>query len=291
MYIFVRQIFIMMLKRIFILSLVIFCNTVIYGQKKEKIKGDRNVTIMETPINSFNKIIVGENFNVDIIEGDNASIFIESDDNLHSVIKFTVADSTLSIQTTKKITSFKQLSIKVIYTNTLKEIETVQNGEISSLTSIDLNNITLKSSGNSRAFLNIKSESFNLNSGDRSRVKLNLTTALSKFEMSDNSKLDALINADSMNIDLYQRSDAKVRGNLQTLKVRADNASNLEGKELVSKNCNVLSEATSDVAVNVTNNLVLDVSGSGEIYIYDEPKITINRFTNTAKLHKKEIKK
>ena len=54
-----------------------------------------------------------------------------------------------------------------------------------------------------------------------------------KFELSDNSKLDALINADRMLLDSYQRTDAKIRGNLDKLKVRASNSSNIEGKELV----------------------------------------------------------
>lgn len=183
------------------------------------------------------------------------------------------------------------MSIKVIYTTTLNEIETIDNGEISSLTSINLDNVSVKSSGSSKAFLNVKSQSFNLTSSERARVKLNVTSNETKFELNDNSKLDALINADRMLIDLYHRSDAKVRGNLDKLKVRASNTSNIVGKELISINCEVLSEDNSDVAVNVTEELFIDVSGSGEIYVYDNPKITLNKFSDTAKLHKKEQNK
>ena len=42
-------------------------------------------------------------------------------------------------------------------------------------------------------------------------------------------------------------------------------------------------------AVNVTEELFIDATGSGEVYIYNEPKITLNKFSDTAKLHKKEI--
>lgn len=278
-----------MLKKVLLLTFVLVCSTTSYAQKKEKIKGNRNVTSQETPISSFNKILVGNDFYIDIIEGENASVFIEVDDNLHDVIQFSVADSVLSFRTTKKITSRKKLAIKVIYTNALKEIETTGNGEISSLTSVNLDNVVVKSSGTSRAFLNVKSQTFDLKSSDRSRVKLNVTSNETKFELSDNSKLDALINADRMLIDLYQRSDAKVRGNLDKLKVRASNSSNIVGKELVTINCEVLSEDSSDVAVNVSEELFIDVSGSGEVYIYNEPKITLSKFTDTAKLHKKEL--
>jgi len=282
---------IMMHKKGFILAFILLCNTIVYAQRKEKVKGNKNVTTQETPINSFNKILVGEDFFIDIIEGESASVFIEADENLHDVIQFNVADSVLSFKTTKKITSSKKLNIKVIYTTSLKEIETIDDGEISSLTSINLDDVSVKSSGTSKAFLNIKSQTFNLASSDRARVKLNVTSNEAKFELSDNSKLDALINVDRMLIDLYQRTDAKVRGNLDKLKVRASNSSNLEGKELVSINCEILSEDSSDVAVNVTEELFIDVSGSGEIYIYDNPKITLSKFANTAKLHKKEQRK
>ena len=281
----------MMHKKGFILAFILLCNTIVYAQRKEKVKGNKNVTTQETPINSFNKILVGEDFFIDIIEGESASVFIEVDENLHDVIQFNVADSVLSFKTTKKITSSKKLNIKVIYTTSLKEIETIDDGEISSLTSINLDDVSVKSSGTSKAFLNIKSQTFNLASSDRARVKLNVTSNEAKFELSDNSKLDALINVDRMLIDLYQRTDAKVRGNLDKLKVRASNSSNLEGKELVSINCEILSEDSSDVAVNVTEELFIDVSGSGEIYIYDNPKITLSKFANTAKLHKKEQRK
>ena len=280
---------IMILKKGLLLTFVLLLSTVTQAQKKEKIKGNKNVTTQETPISSFSKIIVGEDFFIDIIEGESASVFIEADDNLHDVIQFNVADSVLSFKTTKNITSSKKLSIKVIYTTSLKEIETNDDGEISSLTSINLDDVSVKSSGTSKVFLNVKSQNFSLTSNDRAKIKLNVTANETKFVLSDNSKLDALINADRMHIDLYQRSDAKVRGNLDKLKIRASNSSNIVGKELVSTNCEILSEDSSDVAVNVINELFIDVSGSSEIYIYGNPKITLNKFANTAKLYKKEI--
>jgi len=280
-----------MLKNALLIIFVISCFTTSFSQNKDKIKGDRNVTSRETKINSFNRIIVGEDFKIDIIEGREASVFIEADDNLHDVIKFTVADSTLSFQTSYKITSSKKINIKVIYTNTLKQIETFEDGEISSLTSINLDKVILKNTGSSKAFLNIKTKDFTFVNSDRARVKLNVTTNMAKLELAENSKVDALINADTLNVDLYQRSDAKIEGTSKHLKVRADNSSNFVGKDLTSSTCELLCEGSSDVAVQVTDSLTIDVSGSGEVYIYADPKIKLNKFSDTAKLHKKEMKK
>ncbi|PTM06446.1 MAG: DUF2807 domain-containing protein [Bacteroidetes bacterium] len=269
---------------------MISCFKFSFSQNNEKIKGDRNVTSRETKIEPFNRIIVGEDFKIDIIEGAQASIFIEADDNLHEVIKFNVADSILKFETTSKITSSKKINIKVIYTNALSQIETFEDGEISSLTSVNLDKVVLKNTGSSKAFLNIKTNDFTFINSDRAKVKLNVTTKIAKLELAENSKVDALINADSLNVDLYQRSDAKIEGTLKHLNIRADNSSNFVGKDLTSSTCELLSEGSSDVAVQVTTSLTINATGNSEVYIYANPKITLNKFTDTAKLYKKEMK-
>jgi hypothetical protein len=280
-----------MFKNALLIILTLSCITTSVSQSKEKIKGDRNVTSKETRIDAFNRIIVGEDFKIDLIEGVQSSVFIETDENLHEVIEFTVADSTLNFQTSKSITSSKKINIKVIYTKKLKQIETFEDGEVSSLTSINLNKVILKNTGSSKAFLNIKTNDFTFINSDRAKVKLNITAKNAKLELAENSKVDALINADTLLVDLYQRSDAKIEGTLKHLKIRADNSTNFVGKDLTSTTCELLSEGSSDVAVQVTNSLFIDASGSSEVYIYGDPKIIINRFTDTAKLHKKEMKK
>jgi len=279
-----------MLKNALLIVFLIACITSGFSQDKEKIKGDRNVTSRETKIDAFNRIVVGEDFKIDIIEGAQASIFIEADDNLHEVIKFNVADSVLKFETTSKITSSKKINIKVIYTNALSQIETFEDGEISSLTSVNLDKVILKNTGSSKAFLNIKTTDFKFINSDRAKVKLNVTTKIAKLELAENSKVDALINADSLNVDLYQRSDAKIEGTLKHLNIRADNSSNFVGKDLTSSTCELLSEGSSDVAVQVTTSLTINATGNSEVYIYANPKITLNKFTDTAKLYKKEMK-
>jgi hypothetical protein len=279
-----------MLKKALLTVFVMFLFTTSYSQNKEKIKGDRNLTIQETKINSFNKIVVGDKFKIDLIEGESASVFVETDSNLHDVIRFNVADSTLYFDTSHRITSSKKMDIKVTYTKTLKEIETIEDGEVSSLTSINLPIISLKHSGTSRAFLNIKATNFNLINNGRAKLKLNVTTKLATLQLNENTSVDALFEADSIQVDLYQRAEAKIEGNVSYLNVRADNSTNFVGKELTATNCEVVTDLTCDVYVQVSDSLQIEASGSSEVYIYNNPKITLNKFVDTAKIHKKELK-
>lgn len=278
-----------MLKRASML-IALFIVTFGYAQKKEKIKGNKLVTTQETMINSFNRIVVGEKFEISLIEGDEASVEIETDDNLHEVIKFNVADSTLYFETTRRITSKKELNIKVTYTNTLKQIETKDNGEVSSLTSINNDEMTLVHEGSSRAFLNIKAPKFKLINSDRAKLKLNVTSKLATLELNDNSKVEALFETDSMQVDLYQRANADIEGYAVNLNVNADNSSTFTGKNLTATDCSVIAGLNADVYVQVTDILSIEATGGSEVYVYEEPKINLNKFSDTAKLHKKELK-
>nr|WP_321223184.1 DUF2807 domain-containing protein [uncultured Psychroserpens sp.] len=258
-----------------------------FAQELEKIKGDRNLTIEQTYIDGFKKIVVGEDFAVELFYNKKPSVEIETDSNLHEYINISVVDSVLTITTTREIRS-KKLNIKVNYGDKFSDIEVKDYGEIRSLTSLELGNATLKTSGSSRAYLNIKATTFNFESTEKTKVKLNITAPKVNVQISDNTKMDALINATEVKMDLYQRASADIEGTITNLNLRADNNSQFNGKNFTTKTCTVLAELDSDVYVEVTDTLTIDASGASEIYLFGNPKITINTFTGTVKLQKKE---
>ena len=85
-------------KQILLIVLTLI-SSITFAQKKEKIKGNKNVIINEYTIDAFNRIVIGEKFEIELLEGSEPSIFIEADENLHEVIDFIVTDSTLSFST------------------------------------------------------------------------------------------------------------------------------------------------------------------------------------------------
>ena len=100
--------------------------------------------------------------------------------------------------------------------------------------------------------------------------------------------MDALINATDVKMDLYQRASADIEGSVTNLNLRADNNSQLNGKNFTTKSCAVLAELDSDIYLEVIDAITIDASGASEIYLFGNPKITINTFTGTVKLQKKE---
>lgn len=275
-----------MKKILLILALMIVGLPTVTAQ--EKIKGDRNVTIKQTYIDDFHSIVVAGDFSIEIVYNSKPSVEIEADDNLHEVIQFEVVDGVLTFVETTRITSKKKLSIKVNYGDALQNIETRGDGEIRSLTSMELNDVTLVTSDNSRAYLNIKANFFDYKSSGKSKTRLNLTADSTKIELSDNSKLDALINSKSAHFDLYQRSDLSIEGSANNSVIRLINSSNFNGSKFDVKTTDVSLEDSSDLTISVTESITLASSGNSETYLYGSPAITITKFEDTSKLQKKK---
>lgn len=276
------------MKNITVLLLLIFgLSTTMNAQDLEKVKGDRNLTIEQTYIDGFKKIVVGEDFKVELFYNKKPSVEIETDSNLHEYINIAVVDSVLTITTTREM-RFKKLNVKVNYGDAFSDIEVKDNAEVRSLTSLELTNASLKTSGSARAYLNIKATDFSFVSTEKTKVKLNITATNVTVEISDNTKMDALINATEVKMDLYQRASADIEGAIQNLNLRTDNNAQFNGKNFTTTTSTVLAEMSSDVYIEVIESITIDASGSSEIYLYGTPKITINKFIDTVKLQKKE---
>ncbi|MFV9550225.1 GIN domain-containing protein [Algibacter sp. PT7-4] len=264
-----------------------FSFSVCNAQNTEKIKGNRNVTIQQTNIETFHTIALDEDFEIEVIYDKNPYVQIETDENLHEFLEFQVIDSVLTFNKTIKITSKKKLKIKVTYNDALKHIVTTDDAEILSLSTIELNDGSLKTRGSSKAGLTIKSNNFNVDTDDKSKVKLNLTTENCSLTMSGYSKLEALINSSQLAATLYQRADANIEGSSKAAKIELDNNTEFNGKNFTINTCNVVCNISSDAHLEVLENITIDASGSSSIYLYQNPKIVINTFSDTAKLQKK----
>lgn len=276
-----------MKKALLVLALLTGSIGLTEAQTDDKIKGDRNVTIKQTFIDNFDTIIVDGGFSVEVVYNSKPSVEIEADDNLHEVIQFEVLDGVLTFVENIRITSKKKLNIKVNYGDGLKHIEVKGDGEIRSLTSMELNDVLLKTLDDSRAYLNINAKNFTYLSAGKSKTRLNLSADSTKIELSDNSKLDALINSKTANFDLYQRANASIEGAAKTAVMRLINSSNFNGNKFDVNTIDAKLEDNSDLTISAIDSITISSSGNGEIYLYGNPAITITKFEDTSKLQKK----
>lgn len=277
-----------MTKKISLLFAFLFLTTISVAQKKEKIKGSKIVTVSVKEIPSFENIEINDNFEVFLVKSDKPSLEIEADDNLHEVINYEVAGGTLRVSSLREASGFKKFALRINYTSELKLITAKNESSIKALADLELENITIKNYDYSKSFLNVKANYFALVLNDKSEAEINAKADNTSIELSKNAEIKALITSPELKLDMYQKSQAEIEGNVNNAKMRLDNYISLTAKKLVIGSLDVVSESYSKCSVNVTNALTLSASGKSEIELYGEPKITINKFTNNTTLYKKE---
>jgi len=272
-----------------ILVLTLLIGAFSFAQKKEKIKGNKFIKVKQHQIVDFNELILNENFEVFLLKGDSPQIEIETDENLHDVIQFSVTDNgVLSIKTTHQITSKKKLNIRITVTNNFNSIIISDKAIVNSLIDLDLNKITILAKDNSRTYLTLKTDEFKFTAEKHSKIELNLTTKKGVIQLSESTNLEALINADELKIDLYQKANAKIEGDVINLNLRVDNASNYKGRKLTANNALVITEGSSDCDIDIKETLELEASGSSKVNIYSTPKINLKKFEDSASIFKKQ---
>lgn len=278
-----------MKKALLIFSLFIATN-IAFGQKKDKIKGSKIVTIEKKKIENFNSLEVSDELEITLVKGTECGLEIEADDNLHEAIAIEVANNNIKISTTKDIISAKKVSIRITYTDAFTSVTSKNESSVIALSELDLGAIEFKSFDSSKLFLNAKVGNFKLQMNDKSYAEINLKSDQSSISLSKNSKLKALIASLSLTIDMYQKTNAVVEGDTEKFKLRLDNNASFTGNNLTSKEAEISVESYTTASVHATNSLKIAAVGKSEISIFGDPKIEVEKFSDNAVLQKKPTK-
>jgi hypothetical protein len=275
-----------------ILLIFLLLSAMTFSQQKEKVKGSKIVKLEQKQVENFESIEVDDNLEVFLVKGKECGLEIEADDNLIEFVEYKLTGKNLRISTSKDLSSFKKLSVRITYTDTFNLVITKDETNVTALSDIVLNTITFKCYDYSKLFLNAKTKDFTLMANDKSKVELNLNSDKTTIDVSKNAYVKGLISSIDMRFDMYQKSSAEVEGDIINLKLRLDNNTEFIGKKLIAKNALLETNGYSKNSITISNIATIDASGNSEIELYGEPtKIEINRFTESASLLKKPTPK
>lgn len=277
-----------MSKKIALLLVALIVTSLSFGQKKEKIKGSKIVTVAIKEVSNFETIEVGDNFEVFLVKGDKPSIEIEADDNLHEIINYEVSGNVLKINALKEPTAYKKFSIRINYSNALQFITARNDAEIKALATIELDKIIVKNYHNSKSFLNVNSNYFALILDDKAEAEINVKGESTSLELSKNSRLKALVAATECKVDMYQKSTALLEGTATNAKMRLDNSSHLTASKLAIGTVELETDGSAKCEINSTIAISIAAAGKSQIELWGEQKITIKKLANNALLQKKE---
>ena len=278
------------MKKLALLFIVVLLTSISYGQKREKVKGSKIVTIEKKEIGNFENLEIEDNLEILLIKSDKCSLEIEADDNLHSEININTNGNTLRLTTLKDVGGFKKFLVKVFYNNDFKLLLAKHETIITATSDVELDNFTIKSFDYSKIFMNGKIKTFTIMQNDKSKSELNLKAETVTIELSKNAQLKALIASNQLKADLYQKSSAVVEGDVIDLKLRLDNNSEFTGMNLISKSAELIAEANTTTKINVVTNATIEASGKSEIQFYGDAKIELKKFTENTVIMKKTLK-
>ena len=278
------------MKKLVLLFVVVLITSISYGQKREKVKGSKNVTIEKKEIGNFENLEVEDNFEILLITSDKCSLEIEADDNLHSEVNINFNGNTLRLTTSKDVVGFKKFLVKVFYNNDFKLLLAKHETVITATSDVELDNFTIKSFDYSKIYVNAKVKVFTIVQNDKSKSELNLKSEMATIELSKNAQLKALIASNQLKVDLYQKSTAVVEGDVDELKLRVDNSSEFTGMNLISKTAELIAEADTTTKLNVVTSASIEASGKSEIQFYGDAKIELKKFTENTVIMKKTLK-
>ena len=278
------------MRKIITLSLL-FVSVLALAQKKEKVKGSKIVKLEQKEVGNFESVEVEDNLEVFLVQGNECSVEVEADDNLIEFVDFKLTGKNLRVSTTRDISSYKKLSVRVNYNDKLNMVIAKDETNVTALSDIVLDNITFKSYDYAKLFLNAKTKNFTLMANDKSKIELNLKSDKSAIDLSKSAYLKALISSPEMRFDMYQKASAEIEGDVLNLKLRLDNSTDFTGKKFTVKTALLEIGANSKASINISGNLTLDASGSSEIDLFGEPtKIEIKRFAESAMMKKRPSK-
>ena len=254
---------------------------------QDAVKGSRNVTVVQNPIDAFSAMEIGESFEVRIVKGETPMVEIETDDNLHELIDIDVIGGTLYLQTIKEIKRSKRMNVRITFTDELKEIRVKEKAQVSGLTDLLFTSLLITTTNNGEFLGTVKAEYVKFINNDNGRAELNITADTTVFELNQKSKVEALVTSANFKADLLEDAKAKIEGDVKDFQLRADNGSRFTGENLTSQVCTVVIEGRAEASVKADNEINISAKGKSKLTIFDSPKFNIDAFEDEASLFKK----
>ncbi len=216
-----------------ILSLLLFsCNLDMnFGAG---IKGNGTVKIENRTLNqSFNAVKASQGLDVYLTQGNEESIVIEADENLHNLIKTEVKDNELRIYAEKNIGYASSKKIMITFKN-ISKITSTSGSDVVSTNTIHADNLELNSSSGSDMKLDVNTKTLQCNSSSG--------------------------------------SDLKLSGKTEKLFAEASSGSDIKAADLIAESSQVKATSGADITVNTAKELTADANSGGDIKYYGNPE-------------------
>lgn len=215
--------------------LMMSCN--FHGDFGWGVTGNGEVQEMEREVNDdFDQIEVSRGLDVYLTQGDELSITVEADSNLHDIIMTEVENNTLYIFSEENINRSRAQKIHVTFKD-LSRLECSSGSDVYSTNTIKADDLELSTSSG--------------------------------------ADMEVSVDASVVDCSASSGSDLRVSGRTNKLYANASSGSDIKAGDLISETCDAKASSGADITVNATAELTAKASSGADIKYYGNPeKIT-----------------
>ncbi|MCK0130145.1 DUF2807 domain-containing protein [Flavobacteriaceae bacterium F08102] len=254
---------------------------------QEKLKGNKIVVSETRDVDDFTKIDVNNKIDVVITQGTEQIVTVEGDENLLPAVLTEVRNGVLVISVTKKILRKKVLKVHITIDQFIEEITTNERAYVSSFGGLKFDKITINAEGDSKVTLDMNCSEFFLNNNASAVVNLTVHTTSSYINANKTGKAKINLTTNTAEILTQGNSTTEISGIANELLLNAENKSNFKGEHFEVNTLKVYGSDGADIHVNAASDITISAINTSEIYIYNNPTITIENFTDKAVLRKR----
>jgi hypothetical protein len=234
--------------QIAMLVLLIAGSSSCYISTRESIYGSGHVVSEKREIGDFNGLKVSSGIDVTIRQGEEISLEVEADDNLHDVIITRVVDNTLKIYTEMNIRRARAKKIHLVYR--------------------DLNSIRISSAGDVTGENTLVTDELNI-------------------DLSSAGDLSLDVQAEKIDCDISSSGDARLSGSADILDASLSSAGDLYAYELITKKAEVSCSSAGDARIFATEEFKLRSSSAGSIYYKGEGQLVSSHTSSAGSIVRK----
>ena len=227
-----------------------------------RIEGNNNVISIKRDINEdFTKVKVSTGIELIIDQGNEVSLTVEADENLHDIIITEVEDGKLKIYTEKNI--WRSASKKVYLTvNTIEELKA--------------------SSGSNLTTSNVlKATDLNVSSSSGAQVAIEVTAVNFTSSTSSGASANIDVNATSVVSSSSSGSNMKIKGETTIHTTNSSSGSSINAYKLVSQNVTAKVSSGASISVHASSTIDGKASSGGSISFDGNPE-TITKKTSSG---------
>ena len=198
--------------QIIIIELCLICfllQSCIFNYKR----GNGNIEIAEISIDNFEKINVGGNYNVTLVQSKESRVTITTDQNLLTYINTEVHNKTLNINNVHKLKSSDGIKVDIYY-NTIEKLYSTGTSKIDNEGVLESEHLTISLSGAGAIDLELATSTLKVNLTGAGVITLSGKTVHQEIQMSGAGGLSAKeLSSDICSINLSGLGGAEVYAN------------------------------------------------------------------------------